>query len=137
MELTGIALALASNPAESRGDHPLVEQARRMFQQRVEDVIDLHELAGSLGVSYHYFRQLFKRETGVAPYQYHLAQRLERAQTLLAQTTMNVKEIASALHFHDPYHFSKLFKAKTGYCPTEWRRAQALVSWSPPTSRRR
>ena len=137
MELTGIALALAANPAESRRAHPLVEQAQRIFQQRVEEVIDLHELAGSLGVSYHHFRQLFKRETGVAPYQYHLAQRLERAQALLAQTAMTVTEIASALHFHDAYHFSKLFKAKIGHCPSEWRRAQAQVDWSPSTSRRR
>ena len=128
MEITGIALALASNSAESRAAHPLVEQARRILQERVEEVLDLRELAGSLGVSYHYFRELFKRGTGVAPYQYHLARRLERAQTLLAQTPMTVKEVAVALHFHDAYHFSKLFKAKTGHCPTEWRRAHGRLS---------
>ena len=74
-----------------------------------------------------YFRELFKRETGVAPYQYHLAQRLERAQTLLARTAMTVREIAATLRFHDAYHFSRLFKAKTGHCPTEWRRAQGHI----------
>ena len=127
MEIMGIALALASNPAESRGSHALVEQARRILQERVEEVVDLRELAGSLGVSYHYFRELFKRETGVAPYQYHLARRLERAQTLLARTAMTVREIAATLRFHDAYHFSRLFKAKTGHCPTEWRRAPGQI----------
>jgi transcriptional regulator GlxA family with amidase domain len=128
MEITGIALALASNPAESRGARLLVEQARRILQERVEEVLDLRELAGSLGVSDHYFRELFKREMGVAPYQYHLAQRLERAQTLLARTAMTVREIAATLRFHDAYHFSRLFKAKTGHCPTEWRRAPGRLS---------
>lgn len=128
MEITGIALALASNPAESRSARPLVVHAQRILQERVEEVLDLRELAGSLGVSYDYFRELFKRETGIAPYQYHLARRLERAQTLLAGTAMTVKEIAFALHFHDAYHFSKLFKAKTGHCPTEWRRAKGRLS---------
>jgi len=121
MEIMGIALALASNPAESRGSHALVEQAQRILQERVEEVVDLRELAGSLGVSYHYFRELFKRHTGASPYQYHLARRLDRAQTLLAESDLTIQEVAAALQFNDAYHFSKTFKARTGRCPSRWR----------------
>ena len=80
-------------------------------------------MAASLGVSYHYFRELFKRHTGTSPYQYHLARRLDRAQTLLAESELTIKEVAAALHFNDAYHFSKTFKARTGRSPSRWRQA--------------
>ena len=73
-------------------------------------------------MSYHYFRELFKRHTGNSPYQYHLARRLDRAQTLLAESELTIKEVAEALHFNDAYHFSKTFKARTGRSPSRWRR---------------
>jgi hypothetical protein len=71
----------------------------------------------------YYFRELFKRHTGTSPYQYHLARRLDRAQTLLAESELTIKEVAAALHFNDAYHFSKTFKARTGRSPSRWRQA--------------
>jgi transcriptional regulator GlxA family with amidase domain len=68
-----------------------------------------------------FVRELFKRHTGNSPYQYHLARRLNRAQTLLAESDLTIKEVAAALQFNDAYHFSKTFKARTGRCPSRWR----------------
>ena len=81
----------------------------------------MKELAGSLGISYDYFRHIFKQQMGMAPYQYHLQLRINRAKELLHGTNMTTKDIAFALQFEAPYHFSRLFKQKTGMTPTEWR----------------
>jgi transcriptional regulator GlxA family with amidase domain len=116
-------LALAGNEAQFRPAHPLVARAQRFLEAHLEKSIDLHALAASLGVSYHYFRELFKRHTGIAPYQYHLARRVDRAKVLLTQTDLAIKDIAAALQFDDAYHFSKVFKARTGRCPSTWRQA--------------
>lgn len=126
MEIIGVALALAGNEAQPAAVHPLVARTQRFLESHVEKPVDLHALAASLGVSYHYFRELFKRHTGTAPYQYHLARRLDRAKTLLTQTDRSIADIACALHFDDAYHFSKTFKARTGRCPSAWR--QGLIS---------
>jgi transcriptional regulator GlxA family with amidase domain len=123
MELLGVALALAGHAAADRPAHPLVARAQRFLETHVEKPVDLQALAASLGVSYHYFRELFKRHTGVAPYQYHLARRLDRAKTLLTQTERSITDIAAALHFDDAYHFSKTFKSRTGRAPRTWRQA--------------
>ncbi|MFO7904979.1 MAG: AraC family transcriptional regulator [Pirellulaceae bacterium] len=99
----------------------LVRQAELILQQSIEQSVDMQELAASLGVSYHYFRRVFKRHTGVAPYQYHLQLRINRAKDLLAETSLSVKQGATALRFTDPYHFSNIFKKRTGVSPTRWQ----------------
>jgi AraC-like DNA-binding protein len=124
MEIIGIALALVTDRAQDHPVQDLVARARRFLETHVEAPVDLHALAASLGVGYHYFRELFKRRTGSAPYQYHLARRLERAKELLAETDLTIKDVAAFLHFDDAYHFSKTFKAKTGHCPSNWRLQQ-------------
>ena len=123
MEIIGVALALADNRLQDRPVRELVARAQRFLETHVETPVDWQALAASLGVSYHYFRELFKRHTGTSPYQYHLARRLDRAQTLLAESELTIKEVAAALHFNDAYNFSKTFKARTGRSPSRWRQA--------------
>ncbi len=99
---------------------PLVRQAKLILEQRIEQSVDMHELAVSLRISYSHFRRVFKQHTGVAPYQYHLQLRINRAKELLDEASLSVKQIAAALNFKDPYHFSKIFKRHTGVPPTQW-----------------
>jgi len=99
---------------------PLVRQAKLILEQRIEQSVDMQELAASLRISYSYFRRVFKQHTGVAPYQYHLQLRINRAKELLNERSLSVKQIAAALNFKDPYHFSKIFKRHTGVPPTQW-----------------
>ena len=72
-------------------------------------------------MSYAHFRRLFKQQTGLSPYQYHLQLRINRARELLHGTTLSVKQVAARLNFENPYHFSKIFKRKTGMAPHHFR----------------
>ncbi|WP_317124810.1 helix-turn-helix domain-containing protein [Arachidicoccus soli] len=63
----------------------------------------------------------FKRHSkiGVSP---HL-QLVEKAKTLLWNTSKSISEIAFDLGFEYPSHFSKVFKNRTGISPLEFRQS--------------
>lgn len=114
-------LAAASESAEqhSRAEE-LATQARAWMEARVEDQVDVAELAAHLGLSYENFRRIFLRYTGLAPYKYFLQLKMARAQTLLEHHGLSVKEAAARLGFENQYYFSRAFKSHTGRSPTAW-----------------
>ena len=122
MEILAAALGAARTQRDGGRLDGLVRQARLVLEQQTEEPVDMEALAASLKLSYAHFRRVFKQQTGMSPYQYHLQLRVHRARELLRGTTLSVKEIAARLRFESPYHFSKIFKKKTGdMSPTQWR----------------
>jgi AraC-like DNA-binding protein len=79
-------------------------------------------LASTFHMSYAHFRRVFKQQSGLSPYQYHLQLRIHRAREMLHSTTLAVGQVAARLNFPNPYYFSKIFKKKTGMSPSLWRR---------------
>jgi transcriptional regulator GlxA family with amidase domain len=98
-----------------------IREAKIMLAERVEKTLDLERLATSLHMSYAHFRRVFKQQTGLSPYQYHLQLRIHCAREMLHRTTLSVRQVATRLRFENPYHFSKIFKKKTGMSPNQWR----------------
>jgi AraC-like DNA-binding protein len=98
-----------------------IRKARFTIAEHLDRPIDMAVLAREFHLSYSHFRRLFKRYTGLAPSQYHLQLRLNKAKELLRATSLSIKEICGQLGFHDPYYFSRLFKAKAGLSPRRWR----------------
>jgi AraC-like DNA-binding protein len=84
--------------------------------------LDMQLLAGELGVSYSSFRHTFTAHTGLSPHQYLLEFRLVRARSLLAESELSVKEIATQTGFEDEFYFSRLFRQKLNFTPSQWRR---------------
>lgn len=113
---------------EAGEDAPLVRavrRAERLLAERIEEPPAMPALARELGVGYAGFRREFKRRTGVAPRQYLLRLRLERAQRLLGSTPAKLEEIAERLGFSSAFHLSAAFKARFGIAPAVWRRGRA------------
>jgi AraC-like DNA-binding protein len=98
----------------------IVQRAKFLLADNVATRLDIGHLSRSLGLGYSRFRQIFKRCTGLSPYQYFLDLKISRAKELLLQHQYTVKEVAYMLSFDDPYYFSHLFKKKTGSPPSEW-----------------
>jgi AraC family transcriptional regulator len=88
---------------------------------RLEDQILLTDLAALVAISPFHFSRSFKLATGLAPYQYVLARRLERAKNLLLTTTLSVREIGWSLGVDNVSHFRRKFIEQFGVRPSEMR----------------
>jgi AraC-like DNA-binding protein len=121
MEILAAALAAVRTSRTGGRATAAIQEAKIVLAQRTEEVVDMERLAASLHMSYAHFRRLFKQQTGLSPYQYHLQLRINRAREMLHGTTLAVKQVAAKLNFESPYHFSKIFKKKAGMSPRQWR----------------
>lgn len=100
----------------------IINKARIIFRTNIDQQINIEEVAKELCVSYAWFRKAFKTYTGIAPHQYLLQLKIEKAKMLLPNRSQSIKEIAFSLNFESPFYFSKLFKEKVGVSPKEYRK---------------
>jgi transcriptional regulator GlxA family with amidase domain len=105
----------------------VIEAIRFEMRQKMEEELNLRELAKKHNVSYSFFRKMFKKYTGVSPGQYHLQLRITRAKELLISTDKSIKEISYELGFQSIFYFSNMFKKKEGVTPSYFRNKNNLL----------
>jgi len=99
-----------------------MEQAMMLLRCKIDEDVTIQQIAEELNVSYAWFRKWFKLYTGMAPQQYVIQLKMEKAKALLADPGNSVKGIAYQLRFEHPLYFSKLFKEKVGVSPEIYRK---------------
>ena len=99
-----------------------IRKACMYFRENLNTNVNIEQLAKELNVGYSYFRQMFRKYTGISPTQYHLSLRIQKAKDLLVSTDQSFKEIAIDLGFESYFYFSRIFKDKTGKSPMEFRK---------------
>lgn len=77
-----------------------------------------------------YFSRQFKLHTGSRPLNYINEKRIERAQYLMATSSLNYSAIAEETGFSDVSYFSKTFRKVTGLSPREYKRQMYLVGFN-------
>lgn len=113
--------AQQTQPATDVENTNVIETAINRMQNDFAHHLDMQVLARELGVSYSWFRHTFTAHTGLSPHQYLLEFRLVRARSLLAESELSVKEIATQTGFGDEFYFSRLFRQKLNFTPSQWR----------------
>lgn len=121
--------AVARIPRERRV-HTLPSGTLRVVLARLHDDLGMaptqQELASLAGLSPYHFARSFRATTGLAPHQYLLAARLQRAKELLRQPGLTMAEIAAQVGFADQSHFAHAFKRALGMTPSAYRRGLDL-----------
>lgn len=110
--------------AISQGYFPhFVERAKRILQDRLStDTPSIVELCVELGVSQFHLIRIFKKTTGLSPYQYLNRLRLEKACTLLRVSKKTILEVAHQVGVLDISNFNYYFKRMTGVSPLKYRK---------------
>jgi AraC-like DNA-binding protein len=103
-------------------DNRDMRQAELILASNLEQHFKLEDVAVRLNMSYSSFRKKFIGFAGVAPGDYRIRRRIEKAMELLSSHSMSVSEIADALGYSDIYIFSAQFKKFTGLSPSAFRK---------------
>ncbi|MBW4582809.1 MAG: AraC family transcriptional regulator [Tildeniella nuda ZEHNDER 1965/U140] len=89
------------------------------IHSRLDQPLQLAELAAVSGLSQYHFCRVFKQTIGLAPYQYVLKQRMEKAKVLLHQGNHTLVEISLLVGCTDQSRFAKHFRKHFGVTPRE------------------
>jgi AraC-like DNA-binding protein len=98
-----------------------VTQIVEYINDSLEQDIRISELAVFSGLSVSQFAHAFKREFGVAPYQYITQRRILRAQSLLRTSTATIVDIATRVGFSSHSRFGQAFLRVVGSTPSAYR----------------
>ncbi|KAM3093098.1 helix-turn-helix domain-containing protein [Phormidesmis sp. 146-12] len=94
------------------------------IHQHLDRDLTLAELATLVQMSPSYFSTLFKQSTKLAPYQFVIQCRIDRAKQLLLQGELSIAEIAHSLGFTHQSHLSRHFKRLVGVTPKAFLKSQ-------------
>lgn len=83
--------------------------------------LPLEDIAKQACLSVHHFKRSFTSLFGVSPHKYLIQKRLEKAESLLLNTAMPVRDICTATGFEDASSFIRLFRASKGKTPGIFR----------------
>ncbi|WP_326471867.1 helix-turn-helix transcriptional regulator [Enterobacter wuhouensis] len=95
------------------------------IEESLSQPLTLADLAAQAALSEYHFARMFRQSMGLAPHQYVMQRRMEKAKALVLHTAMPLTEIALACGFNSASHFSNRFRSVTGMTPSQLRAANA------------
>ncbi|NOK59166.1 MAG: hypothetical protein GFH27_549283n373 [Chloroflexi bacterium AL-W] len=132
-----LATALVTHLIRHHAVFPAVlpPSGTRLSQQEIQHVIayindclrqdiSLTELADLVDLSPNYFVNQFRQAMGISPYRYVIKQRVNRARTLLMESTKTIAEIATEVGFFDQSHLTRHMHRLHGITPGALRHHQ-------------
>ena len=132
-ETMGAALAahLARRYAQVLPEHAIcgglscqiLSRVLQYIGDNVDTSLSLQSLADLAQMDSFLFLRRFKQSTGLAPHQYVLRQRVERAKLLLGDPKLPITEIALRLGFASQSHFATVFRRIAKVSPRAYRNA--------------
>jgi AraC-like DNA-binding protein len=120
-----LEILLAVVRAEGQGAAPersvIVQEALKLMEAHLEAPLSLGEFSHRLGWSISHFKARFRKEMGVAPADYYLRRRIEKACEAIAASERTLTDIGIGLGFSSSQYFATAFKRVTGLSPRAYR----------------
>lgn len=88
---------------------------------RLADQVSLVDLAALVGLSVYHFARAFKASTGIAPHQFHLSLRMDKARLLLSRSDQPITDIALILGYDSSQSFARAFRGAHATSPSRYR----------------
>ena len=100
---------------------------QRFVRENLARSLHLDELASQVRLSQSHFSRAFKITTGIAPHQWILLARCQRAKELMLERDRSLVNVALEVGFSDQSHFTRAFGRLAGIQPAAWRRGHASM----------
>ena len=97
-----------------------VRPAIGMMISEYQSALTVGDIAKRLHISYGYFSDIFRAETGMTPKKYLNKLRLNKAVLMMTLRGFNATLAANAVGYPDVFAFSRAFKRHFGCSPTEY-----------------
>ena len=101
------------------------EDIRAYIEKNYRQDISMQSTAQSMGYSEAYFCKLFKQCFRVNFSAYLNEYRIHKAQAMMGDPRINIKDIGIACGYSDSNYFARVFKRITGQTPSDYRLAAA------------
>lgn len=98
-----------------------VDHALRIIHNGIYGKISISDIAREVGIDRSYLCNIFRSVVGCSPQQYIITTKVNIAKNFLANTSYDIKYIATSLGYEDQFVFSHAFHTKVGVSPSEWR----------------
>ncbi|GLK91112.1 helix-turn-helix domain-containing protein [Pseudomonas turukhanskensis] len=107
--------------SHSKLDGPRLRKLRHYVDEHLHDTLSVAQLAEQVGMGSWAFSRAFKQATGSPAHQYIVSARVKRAQALLTDARLPLRDIAAQCGFSDQAHMTRLLKAALGLTPRQLR----------------
>jgi AraC family transcriptional regulator of arabinose operon len=121
--LIGLGRAQQPRP-HARGAETVVSRLEAFMLANLHRSLTRHDLAAAVHLSPPHVARLYRNASGKTLGRRLTELRIERARSLLGNSTSRVSQIASDVGFNSLSHFTKVFKRETGVLPSVLRRSQ-------------
>lgn len=108
----------------------LAEIVDREIEQQFSGTFQLRKIALVLQITPAHLSRSYRNLTGVTISQALRKRRLKEAFCLLAETKLELAEVAKRSGFTDLSHFHRYFREEFGTTPAEYRRTLRFASWN-------
>lgn len=102
-----------------------LRRAHEFINANLAGDASIEQLASETGLSASHFARAFKQTMGMAPHQWLMQKRIERAKVLLKRKDLELSDIALSCGFVDQSHFTRVFTRLERNSPGKWRRLAA------------
>ncbi|MEO6567121.1 MAG: AraC family transcriptional regulator [Opitutaceae bacterium] len=120
------ALSLAAHAVRiggtARSSKERIAAVRDHLKETLDQQHSLHELASAAGLSVPHFCALFRQQTGYAPIDFLIRQRMRHACRLLDTTDNSIAAVAAEVGYEDAYYFTRSFRRIVGCPPRTYRK---------------
>ena len=100
----------------------ITEKIMEFIDQNYMFEISITNLSEKFNLTPNYISSLFHKKTKMRILDYIAKVRISKAQSLLIETDLNVKDISEAVGYRSTRYFTNLFKSSTGETPSEYRK---------------
>ena len=115
-----------TQPVSGRLSQSQLRQIRDYINANLSHRLSLPQLSEQFGLSADHIGRLFKQSAGMKLYQFILRCRIDRARSLLTETSMPIAEIAQECGFADQVHLTRAFRRFVATTPAAYRKSRLI-----------